>query len=77
MITTSYDPEVDALFVRFGADGAVSVRTDEVAPGVMIDFDAAGNPIGVEVLNAHARINGQGSLHVDATVVRKPTAAQP
>ena len=55
MIRTSYDPEVDALFVHFGADGAVSARTEEVAPGVMIDFDAAGNPIGVEVLDVHSR----------------------
>jgi uncharacterized protein YuzE len=55
MIRTSYDPETDALFVRFGAEGAVSARTDEVAPGVMLDFDADGNAISLEVLDVRAR----------------------
>ncbi len=32
MLRTSYDPEVDALFVRFAADGVVSVRTEKMAP---------------------------------------------
>ena len=55
MIRTSYDPEVDALFVRFAADGVASVRTEEVAPGVMLDFDAEGNAISLEVLDVRAR----------------------
>lgn len=55
MIRTSYDPEVDALFVRFAADGIASVRTEEVAPGVMLDFDANGNAISLEVLDVRAR----------------------
>nr|WP_294507405.1 DUF2283 domain-containing protein [uncultured Rhodopila sp.] len=55
MIRTSYDPEADALFVRFAADGVMSVRTEEVAPGVMLDFDAAGNAISLEVLDVRAR----------------------
>jgi uncharacterized protein YuzE len=63
MIRTSYDPEADALFVRFAADGVVSVRTEEVAPGVMLDFDAAGNAISLEVLDVRAR-----SAEVRATV---------
>jgi uncharacterized protein YuzE len=55
MIRTSYDPEVDALFVRFAADGIVTARTEEVAPGVMLDFDAEGNAISLEVLGVRAR----------------------
>ena len=55
MIRTSYDPEVDALFVRFAADGVASARTEEVAPGVMLDFDAEGNAISLEVLDVRAR----------------------
>jgi uncharacterized protein YuzE len=54
MIRTSYDPETDALFVRF-AEGATSARTEEVAPGVMLDFDAEGNAISLEVLDVRAR----------------------
>ena len=37
---TKYDPETDALYVRF-ADVA-AVETEEVHPGVMFDFDAGG-----------------------------------
>jgi uncharacterized protein YuzE len=59
MIRTSYDPEVDALFVRFAADGVASVRTEEVAPGVMLDFDAEGNAISLEVLDVRARSREQ------------------
>jgi uncharacterized protein YuzE len=55
VITTSYDPETGAMFVRFGPEAAKSARTEEVAPGVLIDFDADGQPIGVEVLEVCAR----------------------
>jgi uncharacterized protein YuzE len=55
MIKTTYDPEVDALFVRFAAEGVASVRTEEVAPGVMLDFDADGNAISLEVLDVRSR----------------------
>ena len=77
MIQTSYDPTVDTLFVRFGVGGAIPVRMEEVAPGVQVDFDATGNPIGVVVLNVHARmIQDAGTVYAGATVPRKPTAAQ-
>lgn len=55
MIRTSYDHEADALFVRFAPDGIASARTEEVTPGVVLDFDAAGNAISVEVLDVRAR----------------------
>jgi uncharacterized protein YuzE len=51
MITTSYDPEADAFAARFAPQDATSAETREVAPGVMLDFDAEGNVIGVEVLS--------------------------
>jgi len=55
MIRTSYDPEVDAMFLFFGPEGAKSARTEEVAPGVLLDFDTAGNLISLEVLDVRAR----------------------
>ncbi len=39
------------MFIRFAAEGVVSDRTEEVSPGVMLDFDEAGNLIGIEVLD--------------------------
>jgi len=58
MIRTSYDPDADALLIRFAKDGIVSVRTDEVLPGVMLDFDAAGNAISLEMLDVRALLAG-------------------
>ena len=55
---TSYDPEADAMFVWFGPDGASSARTEEVAPGVMLDFDEDGRVIGIEVLDVRERMKG-------------------
>jgi uncharacterized protein YuzE len=50
MMRTSYDPEADAMFVWFAPEGVKSAGTEEVAPGVMLDFDDKGEIIGVEVL---------------------------
>ena len=55
MITTTYDPEADALYVRFAPKGTEVETTNEVAPDVMLDLDAAGNIIGIEVLGVRSR----------------------
>jgi uncharacterized protein YuzE len=57
MIRTSYDPEADAMFVWFGPDGVKSAGTEEVSPGIMLDFDGEGRVIGVEVLDVSERMN--------------------
>lgn len=57
MMRTSYDPEADALFVWFGPEGVGSVETQEVAPGIMLDFDAEGRVIGIEVLDVSERMS--------------------
>ena len=56
MMTTTYDPEADAMFLWFGGEGVKSATTEEVAPGVMLDFDANGRVIGIEVLNVSERM---------------------
>jgi uncharacterized protein YuzE len=53
---TSYDPEADAMFVRFAPDGVTSARTEEVAEGVLLDFEAEGKVIGIEVLAVKQRM---------------------
>jgi uncharacterized protein YuzE len=55
MIRTSYDPEADAMFVWFGPEESKSAATQEVAPGVMLDFDSDGRVIGIEVLDVSER----------------------
>jgi uncharacterized protein YuzE len=55
MIRTNYDPEADILHVKFGPEGAKYDSSEEVAPGVYVDFDTAGNPIGVEISSVRWR----------------------
>lgn len=58
MIKTSYDPEADAFAAWFAPEDVKSDRTEEVAPGVLVDFDTAGNAIGIEVLSVRLRETG-------------------
>lgn len=62
---TIYDPEADALYVRF-ADTPV-VESEEVANGVMLDFDADGRIVAFEVLDARKHLAAGAKL---------PTAAE-
>ncbi|MCU4183520.1 DUF2283 domain-containing protein [Acidiferrimicrobium sp. IK] len=46
----TYDPEVDASYVRV-SEGAI-VSTDSFTDLLAVDLDAAGVPVGLEVLKA-------------------------
>ena len=48
-----YDPTVDALYVKL-SESAV-IESEEVQPGIILDFDDAGKVVGIEVLNASRR----------------------
>lgn len=47
---TSYDPAVDALYIRLVEIAIES--SQEVAPNVILDFDAEGRVVGLELLHA-------------------------
>jgi uncharacterized protein YuzE len=51
---TQYDQDADALYVRF-AEGKV-IESEEVAPGVVIDFDGDGKIIAFELLSASKQL---------------------
>ena len=50
----TYDSEVDVLRILF-RDVPVE-ESDEDKPGVILDYDRAGNVVGMEVLNASQRV---------------------
>lgn len=54
MMDAHYDPEVDALAINWG--NAPIEESDEVEPGVILDYDKDGNVIGIEVLDASKKI---------------------
>ena len=62
---TTYDPEADALYVRF-ADAPV-VESEEVADGVVLDFDADGKIVAFEFLDARKHLTAGAKF---------PTAAE-
>ena len=44
------------MFVWFGPEGVKSASTEEVSPGIMLDFDTEGRVIGIEVLDVSERM---------------------
>lgn len=48
------DRESDALYFRL--DESAVVDSEEVRPGVVLDFDAQGNVVGIEILNLSTRV---------------------
>ncbi len=51
-----YDPDADALYLRLSEE-AVN-ESDEVAPGVIVDYSSGGVPVGLEILDASKRFGG-------------------
>ncbi len=50
-----YDNETDMLYIRL-SDG-ISVESEEVADGIVLDFDADNRVIGVEIEDAGTRVD--------------------
>jgi len=49
-----YDEEADALYLRL--DDSTVYESDEVQPGIILDFDASGQVVGIEILGLRARV---------------------
>ena len=47
------DKEADALYLRL--DDSEIIESDEVSPGVILDFNASNQVVGVEMLNLSTR----------------------
>lgn len=48
------DEKADALYLRL--DDSAIVESEEVRPGVALDFNAAGQVVGVEIRGLRARV---------------------
>jgi len=52
----SYDKEADAIYFTISETTAVS-DSEEVRPGIVLDYDANNRVIGVEILGASQRMS--------------------
>lgn len=59
----AYDEEVDVLTITFSSTPVAD--SDEVQPGVIFDYDKAGNTVGIELLDASQRVDNPYSLSYD------------
>ena len=65
-----YYPETDSLYIALSPNP--SADSDEVAEGVVLDFDANGRLVGIDIDNASHKLD----LH-ELTAERIPLAATP
>ena len=56
----SYDPEVDALYVRF-VDKASQVVTHRLTEDIAVNYGPKGEVVGIEVLQAHEHLKFSGN----------------
>ena len=59
----SYDPKADALYIRFRP--AKIDESDEISEGIVVDYDVAGKPVGIELLKAARLLGGRKELQVE------------
>ncbi len=60
-----YDPKTDTLTVRF-KPGPVA-ESDESKPGLILDFDAQGDLLGLEILDASKHVDQTQSVQLEVS----------
>jgi uncharacterized protein YuzE len=55
----TYDPEVDALYIRFKE---TTVSTKHLGEGIAADYDTGGKLAGIEILDAVKRFGDKDTL---------------
>ncbi|MEX0787096.1 MAG: DUF2283 domain-containing protein [Dehalococcoidia bacterium] len=60
-----YDPQADALYIEL-RDTAIA-ESDEVTQGFIVDYDAAGQPVAIEILDA-SQVLGSREMRVELAV---------
>ncbi|HLD69193.1 MAG TPA: DUF2283 domain-containing protein [Candidatus Omnitrophota bacterium] len=59
----SYDSKADALYIRLRS--AKIDESDEISDGIVVDYDVAGKPVGIEFFKAARFLGGGKELQVE------------
>ena len=62
----SYDPKTDTMCVIL-KEGCAVFESDEDKPGVILDYDADGNLVSMEILDASTRITETRKIEFSMT----------
>jgi uncharacterized protein YuzE len=61
-----YDQKTDALYLRL--DDSKIIESAEVQPGIVLDYDANNQVVGVEILRVKERVPAADLKHLDFKV---------
>jgi uncharacterized protein YuzE len=73
----TYDPAANAMYLYLterGAEGVKVARTEEAAPGLMLDFDSNGRVIGIEMLSV-SQLPGAKPMQMAFEILESSDAA--
>jgi len=64
----SYYRETDSLYIELSATTSVDSR--EISDGVVVDYDASGNPVGIDIDNVRNTVELDRLVlrHIDAEI---------
>jgi uncharacterized protein YuzE len=54
-VKLDYYPDTDSLYIDFSS--RPSVESEEVSPGVVLDYDADGNLVGIDIDHASRKLD--------------------
>ena len=70
----TYSKQADAMYIRFSEDGEGKVaRTEEIKPGLLLDYDHEGHLYGIELLDVSTQVPRE-ALKILQVGLLEPTA---
>ncbi|HCG77214.1 MAG: DUF2283 domain-containing protein [bacterium (Candidatus Ratteibacteria) CG_4_10_14_3_um_filter_41_18] len=59
----NYDPEANALYIRFKEDKIE--ESEEIKEGIIVDYDVNNNPVAIEFLNASRILTDNPEVRIE------------